>query len=139
MIKKQFAVRVAKESLHDARLALSPEAIFIPSGHNVNSNARLWIMTQVKASFAHDELTKGLRASGWDATALKQTGSEAWLIAAEGQPPAPYLNLNGNIVLIAEKERRNQNVQNFTKMEIKAQPYIPMPMDDSSSCVHHCK
>ena len=133
MIKKQFAVRVAKESLHDPRLALSPEAIFIPSGHNVNSNARLWIMTQVKASFAHDELTKGLRASGWDATALKQTGSEAWLIAAEGQPPAPYLNLNGNIVLIAEKERRNQNVQNFTKMEIKAQPYIPMPMDDSSS------
>ena len=73
MIKKQFAVRVAKETLHEARTALAPESIFIPSGHSVNSNARLWIMTQVKASFAHDELTKGLKAAGWEATALKQT------------------------------------------------------------------
>jgi len=64
---------------------------------------------------------------------LKQTGSEAWLIAAEGPPPAPYVNLTGIIVLIAEKERKNPNLQNFTKLEIKAQPCMPMSSEDSMS------
>ena len=133
MIKKQFAVRVAKESLHDARAALSPESIFIPSGHSVNTNARLWIMTQVKSSFAHDELTKGLVAAGWGATALKQTGAEAWLIAAETPPPAAHMSLNGNIVMIAEKERKNQNSHNFIKFEVKAQSSTSQASDDSMS------
>ena len=133
MIKKQFAVRVAKELLQEARAALSPESIFIPSGHSANTNARLWIMSQVKSSFAHDELTKGLNAAGWEATALKQTGAEAWLIAAESPPPAVHMSLNGNIVLIAEKERKNTNVHNFAKFEVKLPSTIPQAADDSMS------
>ena len=133
MIKRQFAVRVTKELLQEARAALSPESIFIPSGHSVNTNARLWIMTQVKSSFVHDELTKGLKESGWEATALKQTGAEAWLIAAEQPPPAGHMNLNGNIVLIAEKERKNQSIQNFTRFEVKIPTAIQPSTDETMS------
>ena len=90
-------------------------------------------MSQVKSSFAHDELTKGLNAAGWEATALKQTGAEAWLIAAESPPPAVHMSLNGNIVLIAEKERKNTNVHNFAKFEVKLPSTIPQAADDSMS------
>lgn len=133
MIKKQFAIRVAKEALLDARAALSPESIFIPSGVNANTNARLWIMSQVKASFAHDELTKGLNAAGWEATALKQTGAEAWLIAAENPPPAAHINLNGHIVLIAEKEKKYQREDPFPKIEIRVPCSVAPPSDEVMS------
>ncbi len=107
MVRKQFALRCKKEHLHDARMLLSPESIFIPMGQPEHrENAKLWILTRMSMSTTHDVLTKGLRDLGWNACALRQTGAQSWLISSADPPPAQHLTINDTLVLVMPKEQR---------------------------------
>lgn len=107
MVRKQFALRCKKEHLHDARMLLAPESIFIPMGQpELREDSKLWILSRMNMSTTHEVLTKGLRDIGWDACALRQIGAQSWLISASAPPPAPHLTINGSMVLVMPKQQK---------------------------------
>ena len=84
-----FAVRCRKEHLHTVRGTIYPESIQVEMA-NIQPDDKLFTLKYVQDQLTSEHLTAALVQIGWEAKAIKPTGSHSWLVASENDPPSQW-------------------------------------------------
>ena len=90
-----FGLRARREHLAAIRRQALPQGIAIQEGE-IPPDANWWVLKNVKASTTCGALTEALKTLGWDASAIRPGGKNAWIVCSSFDPPATHLCLNND-------------------------------------------
>lgn len=102
-----FAVRCRKEHSQAVRGILYPESIQVETAA-IQPDDKLFTLKYVHDQLTSEHLTEALVQTGWEAKAIKPTGSHSWLVASSQDPPAGHLCINGGLIVVIPVKRSNQ-------------------------------
>ncbi len=103
-----FGLRAKREHLAAIRRQALPQGIAIQEGE-IPPDANWWILKNVKASTTCDALTNALKTLGWDASAIRPGGRNAWIVCSSSDPPATHLCLNNDYAAVVPLKNRSES------------------------------
>eukprot|EP00438_Fugacium_kawagutii_P032006 Skav201740 [mRNA] locus=scaffold2498:224082:229362:- [translate_table: standard] len=97
--KGTFALRGRREHIMDIRKAALPQSI-APQEGQIPPGATWWYLRSISTSTNCTELSNALKSLQWDATAIRPSGANTWLVCSHESPPSNHLLLNGQYVAV---------------------------------------
>eukprot|EP00435_Cladocopium_sp_Y103_P051423 s1804_g16.t1 len=94
-----YALRARREHVQEIRRNALPQGISMQEGE-IQVGAKWWILRNLNTSTTCDAVTTALHELGWDASAIRPTGRNAWLVCATMEPPASHLCIGSDYVAV---------------------------------------
>ena len=122
-----FGLRARREHLAAIRRQALPQGIAIQEGE-IPPDANWWVLKNVKASTTCGALTEALKTLGWDASAIRPGGKNAWIVCSSFDPPATHLCLNHDYAAVVPLRNRSDG------MNVTSHKPTNVPQADFSMC-----
>ena len=100
-----YGLRARREHLAAIRRQALPQGIAIQEGE-IPPDANWWVLKNVTASTTCGALTAALKTLGWDASAIRPGGKNAWIVCSSSDPPATHLCLNSDYAAVVPLRSR---------------------------------
>ena len=94
-----FALRARREHIQEIRRNALPQGISLQEGE-IPVGADWWILRNLNTSTTCDSITMALRELGWNASAIRPTGKNSWVVCSADEPPATHLCIGNDYVAV---------------------------------------
>lgn len=107
-VGQQFAVRCLREHVASVREHLVPESAYVPPVQ-VPDDQTSYVIRNLGGQVGRDELTKALRAAGWEAQAIRSQGFARWIVSAKHPPPCAHILINNALTMVEPMYRSSSS------------------------------
>ena len=101
-----FALRARREHIQEIRRNALPQGISLQEGE-IPAGASWWILRNPNASTTCDAVTNALRELGWNASAIRPTGKNSWVVCSADEPPATHRCIGSDYVAVLPAKSQN--------------------------------